>query len=314
MALSGSYDFSQNRNSIILDALQLAGIIDYSEQADVDAEIITSASRVMNRMFKAWEADGLQVWKQEHVTLLLEKSKSSYDLGPSGDHWTASYTETAMRVAGASLDTTIECDSTTGMSASDYVGVVLDDDTIHWTTVASVTDGDTFELTSALTGAAAIDNAIYFYTSKAQRPNRIVECVRRNSSNSDISLFIGSREEYWNLSDKTSTGTPSQIFYDQSLTNGKLYVYSVPDDSTDSLEMIVSYPFQDMDSSTDNIDFPNYWYEAVIDGLAYRLGLEYRVPRDIRMELKANAIRSKEEAMNYDVEGVSIFFQPDRRM
>lgn len=314
MALSGSYDFAQNRNSIILDALREAGIIDYSEDTDVDQEVITSATRKINRMFKAWEADGLQVWKQEHVTLLLEKGKSDYDLGPSGDNWTASYTETAMRVAASSSDTTMEVDSTTGMTAGDYVGVVVDDGTIHWTTVASVTDSDTFELTTGLDDDAAIDNAVYFYTNKAQRPNRIIECVRRNTSNNDIQIDIVSREEYWNDSSKFVNGTVTRVFYDQSITNGKLYVVSPPSASTESLEIICSYPFQDMDTYTDNVDFPDYWYEAIVYGLAYRLAVEYRSPSDTKRDLLMLATATKEKAMNYDVEGTSVYFQPERRM
>ena len=70
---------------------------------------------------------------------------------------------TQMRVAAIALATTMEVDSTTGMIAGDRVGIKLDSDDIHWTTVASITDADTFELTDGIPAgeAAAIDNDVY---------------------------------------------------------------------------------------------------------------------------------------------------------
>jgi hypothetical protein len=70
---------------------------------------------------------------------------------------------TQMRVAAAGGITTMEVDSTTGMQAGDRVGIKLDDDSIHWTTIALITDADTFELTAGIpvAGNAAIDNNVY---------------------------------------------------------------------------------------------------------------------------------------------------------
>ena len=68
--------------------------------------------------------------------------------------------DTEIRVAASSTDTTIECDDTTGMSAGDICGIELDSGNWHWTTVASVTDGNTFVIDDGLTDDAAVDNDI----------------------------------------------------------------------------------------------------------------------------------------------------------
>ena len=73
-----------------------------------------------------------------------------------------------------SLDTTLtdgeplgETSMLVGTSAdvanADIVGVVLDDDSIDWTTVAAVPDGTHITLTDALTGAAGSGNAVYVF-------------------------------------------------------------------------------------------------------------------------------------------------------
>ena len=74
---------------------------------------------------------------------------------------------TQFRVGGSATDTTLEVDSTTGMAGDDIVGIVLDSGAIDWTTIASVTDGDTMVLTAGLSGDCAINNNIYTYRWKA---------------------------------------------------------------------------------------------------------------------------------------------------
>lgn len=71
--------------------------------------------------------------------------------------------DTAMRVAAVATDTTLEVDSTTGILADDIIGILLDDGTIHWTDVDSITDGDTLVISSGIPAgdSAAIANAVY---------------------------------------------------------------------------------------------------------------------------------------------------------
>jgi len=57
-------------------------------------------------------------------------------------------------------ETTMLVDSTTGMAAGDRVGIELDSDAVHWTTIASITDATTFVLTTGLPSAAGDDNKV----------------------------------------------------------------------------------------------------------------------------------------------------------
>lgn len=95
------------------------------------------------------------------------------DTANSVTGWKAtSRVDTRVRVAAAASDTTLEVDSTTGMLAGDVIGVELDSDIVsveggyremHWTTIASITDGDTLVLTAGIPAlkSAAIGRNVY---------------------------------------------------------------------------------------------------------------------------------------------------------
>lgn len=149
------------------------------------------------------------------------------------------------------------------------------------------------------------------------RPLRIKQAfIRNTSSGADSPVRIITREEYWSLGNKSSTGTPTLLYYDPQLTAvlSMVYLYPAPDATAASdytLHIIYSRPFEDFDASTDTPDFPQEWYEAIKYGLAVRLAPEYGVPLDIRNDLKSDLAVIKRQVMNFDQEDGSIFFVPD---
>ena len=60
MAVSGSTNFSVTRDDIINEALELLGVLGEGEVANTNQ--LTSASRTLNMMTKAWQADGLNLF------------------------------------------------------------------------------------------------------------------------------------------------------------------------------------------------------------------------------------------------------------
>jgi len=313
VALSGSTDFNLDRDTLIGHVYRnILGAIASGE--DPTADEITDASMTLNIMLKAWQADGLQLWVIKEATLIPEKGKEIYELGLTGDHCSTEMGKTEMRVAGASTDTILEVDDTTGMTASDNIGVVLDTGYTHWTTIASVTDSDTVVLDDALTSAVAVDNHIYHYTGKIDRPNELISVHRRvYDTKVDVEMTLMSRNEYYNLSDKDAEGTPVNCYYDPQLVDAQLRVWNTADTSFSSSSvfvLIIKKPFDDLDSATDDLEFPQEWYEAVCYGLATRLAPGISLPIDERRLLKMEAREFKEEAMGFDAEKTSVFFTP----
>lgn len=82
MALSGSYDFTLNRNAMINAALRLIGVGRRGET--LTHEEMEDASEALNLMLKAWQAEGLQLWKRTKLNIPLVGGQSSYALGLVG--------------------------------------------------------------------------------------------------------------------------------------------------------------------------------------------------------------------------------------
>jgi len=83
MALSGSTNFSVNRNKLIEASMRLIGVKAYGE--NLEAEALEDASESLNMLIKAWQTLGLQLWTRKSISINLVASKNSYSLGPSGD-------------------------------------------------------------------------------------------------------------------------------------------------------------------------------------------------------------------------------------
>jgi len=264
-------------------------------------------------MIKAWQAFGLQLWVVKQAELIPTKDAQTYSLGT--DHASLSMSKTEMRVAGSATDTILEVDSTAGMTAADNIGIVLDDGSIQWTTINTVTDSDTVVIDTGLTSAAAIDQHIYWYTTKIDRPHELLEVYRRDYDNVvDVPMIRLSRTDFFTLSDKDSAGTPVNFYYDPQLTNSVLHVWPVANSNfanNSTFQLFIKKPFDDMDSATDSFEFPQEWYEAIVYGLATRLAPMIGYPIPDRQLLKMEAREYFDLALSSDHEQTDVTFVAD---
>jgi len=76
MSTSGSIDFIVNRDDIITEALEHMGVL--AEGQSPSTEQLTSMSRTLNMMVKAWQADGLNLFTIKKLYVYLEKDKKEY--------------------------------------------------------------------------------------------------------------------------------------------------------------------------------------------------------------------------------------------
>ena len=173
MTTSGSVDFSSTRSNLIEDALRKCGVL--REGVSASANQLTTGARALNIWIKSPHTDGIPLWAIKEGAVLPIAGTSSVTLGPSGGHAATTWVHTQLASAGASGATSITVDSITGISASDNIGVELDDGTTHWTTVSGAPSGTTVVLATGLASAAAVDSHVYTYTSKTVRPLKIVQ-------------------------------------------------------------------------------------------------------------------------------------------
>jgi hypothetical protein len=310
MATSGSVDFTISRNDILNSALTLCGYLD--PDATASGNDYTNSARMLNLMVKAWMSKGINLWAMKEATLFLAEGTAAYSLGPSGTHCTNTYVQTTLSTDEATSSTSIGLTAFAGMSASDNIGIVLDDGSIHWTTISGA-PGATTTIATGLASAATSGNVVFTYTAKINRPQRIISAYRRSISGQDTPIELIARGDYADLSNKSTTGKPIQAFFDPQLTAGSLYLWPTPDLTTDVVRFWYSRPLEDFDAATDNPDFPIEWGEALIYGLAERLCDFYRAPIATKQMLKAEAMEKLYEAQSYDREPVSVFFGADVR-
>ena len=149
------------------------------------------------------------------------------------------------------------------------------------------------------------------------KPLKVMQCWNHNStSNVDIPMRILTQNEYNRLGNKTSSGSPIQMYYQPNRDNGTLYLFPVPastDAASQTLRLVYQRPYQDFNASTDAPDFPQEWYDAVTYGLASRLAPEYGIPAADRKTLWQETSVIKQEALSFGTEEGSLYFQVDRR-
>ena len=279
MATSGSVDFSVNRNEIIESAFRVLGVL--GQGRSITAKETSDGAEALNMMIKSWQARDVGLWLHQRCTLFIEKDVYEYNLGSSASdaNCTASFVQSTLSADEASSATVLDITSTTGMSASDNIGVILDDETIHWDTIASVDSSTQVTVDTGLAGAASSGNRVYAYTTKINRPLRVIEARHKGAgaSGTEIPLDLLSRDRYMNLSDKTSSGKTTQAFFDPQTGSSVLSLWPVPENSDETIKLTIQTPIQDFDASTDEADYPQEWFNALKFGLAAYMGHEYNI-------------------------------------
>lgn len=161
------------------------------------------------------------------------------------------------------------------------------------------------------TTIALVDGTSSYTVSNAPRVYQVV--LTDSASGTQIELQPKSLYDYRRLPDDTS-GTPVSYVYTPGLEDGTLIVWPTPDSTvaaTKSLQVVYQKEFYTFNASTDTPDFPAYWTDALIYGLAVRLAPEYGIPLADRQLLMREYETYKNAASSYGDEGeTSLYFQP----
>lgn len=307
MTTSGSTDYSRTASQIVTRALRHLG---FGEDTPSAAQM-ADGMEALNVMVKAWQVEGINLWKQEDLILWLVKGTTKYSIGPTGDHASVSWVRTTLSVAATALDATIDVASITGMSSADAIGIVLDDGTLQWDTINGAPAGSTVTLTGTVTSAAAIGNQVWAYTAKPSRPLRLDLPRRRDKAVQDVPIIEVSRQEYFDTPNKTSQSLPVNVYYDPQLTNGEVHLWPAPDSVGDTILFSAKLPIEDFDAITDTPDFPQEWLRAMAWNLADEMTSEFEVSGPRLAKIETMAARTLAPLILWDSEDTSISMQPD---
>lgn len=293
----------KTRNDIIEQALTDAGIIADGENP-TDSQTKDAAIK-LDYMVKDIQKTGVHLWSEELATLFLSKGQESYVLGDTANA-TESYTATTLSADAAASDTTISLTSTTDALAADFIGVVLDDGTLFWTTIVIPA---TTTITDGLSGVASSGNAVYYYTTKIGKPLRIPE-ARRSTNNIDLRMFKLGRQDYLQLPNKSSRGTPTNYYYKPNKDSGIFYIWPTADSVSQFINFSYYKPLSVFSTSGSDADFPNEWLRALVTNLAVWLAQSDGLVIDPNYIMDAK--QSMRDALDWDQDDGDIIFEYGR--
>lgn len=315
MTTSGTYTSSQNRDAIITSALRKLGAIASGDTPD--GSMVSDGSAALNAMVKHWQGTGLHIWTMAEATLFLQADQVRYTLSStSTDNATETFYETDISADEAIGQTTISLTDTTNITAADYIGIQLDDGSMHWTTVVSKTS-TTALITLALADSATAGNLVVTYTTKIVRPLKIVSARRYNFTSAiDTPIGVEDRETYFDLPLKTGSGTPNILFYDRrggANAAGYAYFWQPEASPTNAIKFTWARPIQDFAAAADDPDLPQEWIQTLIYNLALNLTTEFDTTPQRFAMIKQFADQYLAEMQWNEKELEAVSFVPDLR-
>ena len=300
MATSNSITLTTSRDEIITEALELLGVIEPGVAPD--ATQITTCSRTLNNMIKAWQMDGLQVFTIKRGYLFLERDKTEYTMSATGDHWTYDFESQDLAADAASGQAQIEVTDASVMAVGGTIGLELDDGTVVWDTIATLDGGNLVSLTSNLTAAASEDNDLRYYLAKADKPLKPVEASLRNEANNDRPLIILSRKEWSELSNKSYQGSATEVYFDDRSDDPVLFVWPQSSQDFDMVILWVQRYIETFDTGTDEPDYQAEWFLPLSFNLAELVAPKFGVPTTNKnfKAVQDNAIVWYDKAQGFD--------------
>lgn len=265
-------------------------IIDTSNGESLPAQRLSDFLYQLNAITKETLAvPGVIPWTTARNTLFLQQGQGSpgnpYYLGSttgfqSQAMWTSTYVSTTLTAAANTGANTITVASISGISSGDHIGIKLTSGATFWTTVNGAPLGSTVTLSSNLSGPAALGNFVYDFTSYADRPQRILQVARSNTSNIDNIIDPISLQVLNQLPNKQENGIPLQYAFSATIPNATLYIWQPYDGISgwDRLSCWCDTIIEDFDSAgADTPYFPVEWTNYLIWQLAAEMGEEFPI-------------------------------------
>lgn len=144
------------------------------------------------------------------------------------------------------------------------------------------------------------------------RPVSIAHAWRRDGSTPPIDTPLSplTRQQYDQLTPKTTTGVPVNWYYDPQIGLSSVTVWPAPLDATYTLYLCIQRPIQDITSSSQNFDLPQEAFSALRWMLSDEVSSEYEVDLQTIMMIRAKAKEKRENFVNFAQEEGSVFFMP----
>ena len=299
MTTSGRFNLSTTLNELLeetADILQIG-----ADGEPLSGDFLVRARKTLNFMLKAFEGQAIHLWTFSTGTLFLTIGQNSYAFGDSDTHLANDYNETTIDADEAIGQTVISVTSTTGFANSDPIGIVTNDNALHWSTISSFVANDTVTIADALTVKASIGNVVYQYTLNSFKPVSRVSSVRRKETTDyEVPINFLSKEDYEMLPNKKQKGTVIQTYYERKQPTGTMFVWNPPSSAIPVLRFSYERRIQIMEDPGDTFDMPEDFFEAITWNLAKRLIPKFGCTVARATLINKMAVESLDVALGFD--------------
>jgi hypothetical protein len=230
---------------------------------------------------------GLNLWTIEKVLVGLATDQITYNL-PTGTidvlntfyrsieettptwvtgatSWTGTFTDATAVVTFGFVPTTAQTLS---------LVVATSDDNVTYTTALTISSASYVAGQQYWFDVEPSPSALYWRLTETVAGTLDLDSVTLSSENTEYVLNRINRDDYTNLPNKQSTGTPTQFWLDRQLTP-RMWVWPMPENADTALIAVWRQrDVQDVGALTNTLEVPVRWYETIIWLLAQRFCYE----------------------------------------
>jgi hypothetical protein len=277
---SGTQVFEKNFSidEIVEESFERMGI------QNVSGYQLKTSRRTLNIMFQEWANRGLHYWEVENTSITLATDQTEYTIFRSSAEGASNGVTTTLTTAITSnATTTIPVASVANMPTSGKIKI--DSEIISYTGISGL------NLTGGTRGAdgTTITNHLNtsIVTNFVNGADDILEASFRNDSSIDVPLTKIARSAYQALSNKSSTGQPSQYFVQRFIDKITINLYLTPGSTENGkfLNFFFVKRIQDAGAYTNGADVPYRFVPCMVSGLTYYLSQKYAPQRSQQFKL-----------------------------
>ena len=299
MPLSGQYTLSLTFEEIRDEVLQILQVIGDGET--VTTSMNDKVKHTTNLLLKKWDGLGINLWTYTEGTLFLVPGQSEYDLNSGNVNITNEFFETTLAADQTAGNNTIEVADASNIADTQKIGILQPDNSLFWTTVNGAPVGNIVTLTDVLPSDVTSGSCVFNYDDVDLIPiQRVLDVRRKDSTDYEIPIVFRSREDYFDLPNKNQVGSPIQAYYSRQEPQGIFYLWPSPFSASPVINFTYERPKQIIDLDTDNIDIPEYFYDAFIMNICRLVMYKFATDPQKRAEIKEDAYEMLNDALSFD--------------
>ena len=276
---SGTQVFEKNFSidEIVEESFERMGI------QNVSGYQLKTSRRTLNIMFQEWANRGLHYWEVENTSITLATDQTEYTIFRSSAEGASNGVTTTLSANIDDTVTTIPLTAVTNMPSSGKIKI--NNEIISYTGISSL------NLTGATRGVDGTTAQAHLssgpVTNFVNGADDILEASFRNDSSIDVPLTKIARSAYQALSNKSSTGQPSQYFVQRFIDKITINLYLTPGSTENGkfLNFFFVKRIQDAGAYTNGADVPYRFVPCMVSGLTYYLSQKYAPQRSQQFKL-----------------------------